>query len=157
MADNLELDPNAQGKKPNMLVLGLVGLLLIGGSIGGTIFFIGGNKPQGPVLPAEPQYRSLGDEFIVNFQDQQVASYLQIGLNVASRQEADLLKVDQELPAIRNDILLLLSDQRFEELRTEQGKLKLREKLLETVHHSIDQKKPEGGIEAIYFTHFIMQ
>ncbi len=157
-ADDLELDSGANKKAKLPLLIGII-VLLMGASIGGTLYFSGAlnKKAAGPQLPPEPQYLSLGQEFIVNFQDSRVARYLQLGLDVSAHNEHVLGKITENLPAIRNDILLLLSGQKYDELRVKAGKDKLRTELLDVVQKSLELKKGEDGVDAIYFTQFMMQ
>jgi len=61
-------------------------------------------------------------------------------------------------PAVRNDLLLLFGNQRYEVIATREGKETLRKQALDVARHVVAQA---GGtpdrVEAVYFTSFVMQ
>jgi len=68
----------------------------------------------------------------------------------------ELLKAND--PAVRNDLLLLLGNQKSSVLGTRDGKEHLRADALAAIRHVIEGAggKPDK-VEAIYFTSFVMQ
>lgn len=183
-----ELNLDEEGKKsgPSKIIIMIVAvLLLIGGSIGGTLYFSGAlektdedeveKKPLAEISPA--LYLKLEPEFIVNFSGEQEVSYIQLEIQLMAREQLHLDQAVQNMPAIRHQILLILSGQKYSELRTPVGKDKLRADILSKVQeilghdlevpgakskeHKTKQDKPivpiSPGIEAVYFTMFIMQ
>ncbi|RKZ94214.1 MAG: flagellar basal body protein FliL, partial [Gammaproteobacteria bacterium] len=63
----------------------------------------------------------------------------------------------KHLPVIRNEIVLLLSGQKYEEMVTPEGKEQLRSELIETINNILKKRKAKKGIDNIYFTSFVMQ
>jgi flagellar FliL protein len=109
--------------------------------------------PKGP-----PLYLGLDPPFVVNFEAEQAVRFLQVTVQVMSRDQPtlDLLKAND--PVVRNDLLLLFANQKYASISTSEGKEKLRTDSLEAVRKVITGAggKPEL-VEAIYFTSFVMQ
>jgi len=113
-------------------------------------------KKKEPLAPAV--YVALDPPFVVNFDADQAARFLQVTVQVMSRDPAtvELLKAND--PVVRNDLLLLLGNQKYAVVSTREGKEHLRNEALAGIRHVIENAggKPER-VEAIYFTSFVMQ
>jgi len=158
------------------------GLILIGGSIGATLFLTGALNKKAedghaaePVASAAPPahggaspppitplrgpaiYHPLEPAFIVNFEDQGMLRYLQIGLTTMTRDQRIVDAINQNMPQIRNDLILLLSNQKMEVLATTIGKEKLRAQALAQIQGILAREVGIPGIEAVYFTTFVLQ
>ncbi len=111
------------------------------------------HKPSGP-----PIYMPLDPPFVVNFQADQVVRFLQVSVEVMSRDQKtlDLLKAND--PVVRNDLLILFGNQKYSVLSTPAGKEELRAEALVTIRKDVAQA---GGdpkrLDAVYFTSFVMQ
>lgn len=115
-----------------------------GGEEGG-----GGNTPA-IYLPIDPA-------FVVNFASQGKARFLQITVEVMTRDETVPDKVKLHMPVIRNNLMLLFSDQSYDNVSTLDGKEALRESALEVVQQILEEETGDPGVEAVYFTSFVMQ
>lgn len=172
------------GAMKKILFITLGTILLVGGSVGATLFLTGalhkggdaggerpaahgkadpgkghgeGGKGHGaPVGPASI-YQALDPPFIINFDDQGVLRYLQIGFTVMAKDQKVIDAVNGNMPQIRNNLILLFGNQKFETLASNEGKEKLRAQSLEQVQTVLNQEIGEPGIEAIYYTIFVMQ
>ncbi len=115
-------------------------------------------KPAKEVVKGPPLYAALDPPFVVNFEADQAVRFLQITVQVMSRDQPtlDLLKAND--PVVRNDLLLLFGNQKYATISTSAGKEKLRADALEAVRKVVAGAggKPEL-VEAIYFTSFVMQ
>jgi flagellar FliL protein len=166
-----------------ILLMLIGGLILIGGSVGGTLFLTGAlNKNAGegqaadphaaapaahggsaaPLAPVAPLrgpavYHPLDPAFIVNFEDQGMLRYLQIGMTTMSRDPRITDILNQNMPQIRNDLILLFSNQKLEVLTTTSGKEKLRAQALAQIQGILTREVGIPGIEAVYFTTFVLQ
>jgi flagellar FliL protein len=111
------------------------------------------HKPSGP-----PIYLALDPPFVVNFQADQIVRFLQVSVQVMSRDQKslDLLKAND--PVVRNDLLILFGNQKYATIATPAGKEQLRNDALAVVRKDLAQA---GGdpktLEAVYFTSFVMQ
>lgn len=106
---------------------------------------------------AELSYWPLEPPFVLNFEGKSKARYMQIGLEVSTTSDKAIQAVKKHMPVIRNEIVLLLSGQKYEEMVTPDGKEQLRAELIETVNNILNQHKVKKGIDNIYFTSFVMQ
>ncbi|MGB6486154.1 MAG: flagellar basal body-associated FliL family protein [Steroidobacteraceae bacterium] len=110
-------------------------------------------KPVGP-----PLYLALDPPFVVNFQADQLVRFLQISVEVMSRDQKSLDLLKSNDPVVRNDLLILLANQKYTELSTPAGKEQLRADALAAIRKDLAQA---GGdpklVEAVYFTSFVMQ
>ncbi|HEY6482531.1 MAG TPA: flagellar basal body-associated FliL family protein [Steroidobacteraceae bacterium] len=113
-------------------------------------------KPQEPLAP--PLYAALDPPFVVNFNGEQSARFLQVAVQVMTRDPAtvELLKAND--PVVRNDLLLLFGNQKVDVVSTREGKEHLRADALAAVRNIV---AGAGGhsdhVEAVYFTSFVMQ
>ena len=186
MADeDLDLDsgeeeeeaPKSSKKMMIIIIIGVV-LLLIVGVLGG-MFFGGvfddepasvetsqtadGDNPEPDDAEetveevADISYWPLEPAFVLNFEGKSKARYMQIGLEVVMTNDKVSAGVKKHSPVIRNESVLLLSGQKYEERVTPDGKEQLRAELIETVNNILKSHKAKKGIDNIYFTSFVMQ
>ncbi len=106
---------------------------------------------------ADISYWPLEPAFVLNFEGKSKARFMQIGLEVSVTNEKSYAAVKKHLPVIRNEIVLLLSGQKYEEMVTPDGKEQLRAELIETINIILKKHKAKKGIDNIYFTSFVMQ
>jgi flagellar protein FliL len=105
-----------------------------------------------------PIFVALDPPFVVNFEAEQLVRFLQVTVQVMSRDPAtvDLLKAND--PIVRNDLLLLLGNQDYATISSREGKEKLRLSSLETVRKVVTAAGGKANlVEAVYFTSFVMQ
>jgi flagellar FliL protein len=113
-------------------------------------------KAAEPKLPAI--YVEFNPPLVVNFDAKGVMRFLQVGMQVLTRDHdtSELIKLHD--PKIRNNMLLLLGSQTYDSISTMEGKEALRKKALETITKIVDDEGGEGKkVEDLYFTSFVMQ
>lgn len=110
------------------------------------------SKPVGPAL-----YTALDPPFVVSFEEDGGARYLQLTLQAMARSEKTIEAVKQHSPAIRNSVLFKLSGYEIEELGTQAGKEKLRRDLLDAANEILARNGVEPPIEELYFTSIVIQ
>lgn len=184
--DELELDvgeTKASGNKTLLIVVVvLVVLVLALGGVAAWLFLSKGDKSpsatasgggeQTAVLEIKPAiYMKMNPEFIVNFGAQSKVKYLQVDMQIMARNQEVLDVVKTHMPVIRNNILLILSGQNYEQLNQREGKQKLSQDILDSINATVqaesaatqtEETKPETPaepvkVEAVYFTSLIMQ
>ena len=152
-----------KGKSSKLWVIILLAVVLLAGGGAGAFFAFaphGGKKSeqakQEPLAP--PQYVALDPPFVVNFEAEQQVRFLQVTVQLMSRDPhtVELLKAND--PVVRNDLLLLFGGQKYSVISTREGKESLRTQTLEAVRKVLAAAggKPEK-VEAVYFTSFVMQ
>ncbi len=167
--EDLDLDVKGGGKSNTLLLIILIVLLLVVGG-GGAAFFLMGDKDQGEEAAAaegehaaeaveekETHYLELGKEFVVNLEDNRKVNYLQVEIQVMARSSEPLTIIEENMPLVRNKVMLILSSQKYEELNTREGKEKLREAIKQAIQEILHEESANANIEAVYFTSLIMQ
>ena len=102
-------------------------------------------------------YLSLEPAFVVNAVGQGSTHYLQVSMDVMARDPAVIEAVKKHMPVIRNNLIMLLSSQDQAVVGTREGKEKLRADALAEVQKVLKEQTGEPGVEAVYFTIFVMQ
>jgi flagellar protein FliL len=114
-----------------------------------------GDEEDGETQPAI--YLPIDPAFVVNFASQGKARFLQVTVEVMTRDPAMPDQIKLHMPVIRNNLMLLLSNQSYDGVSTLEGKETLREEALEVVQQILEEETGDPGIEAVYFTSFVMQ
>jgi flagellar protein FliL len=161
--------PEPPPSKSKLWIIILVSAVLVAGATGAAVYFaLGGEakeeqaksgkaaKKAPPKAPA--LYVAFDPPFVANFEAKGMVRFLQVSVEVMTRDPATSDLVKQHDPMLRNELLLLLGNQTYDTISTREGKERLRGEALEAVRNVI---KAEGGdgakIEQLYFTSFVMQ
>ena len=155
-----EAKPKAKGGLGKWLLVLLVLLLAGGGAVGGAFYFLlDGDSTEGGQAAKPPPliYHELQPELLGNIEGAGRVRFVQVGVVLATRDRAVLEVVNQHMPVIRNDLLMLLSSKTYDVLITTEGKEATRQEMLEAIRTVVQAHTGEPGIESIYFTAFVMQ
>ncbi|WP_456417527.1 flagellar basal body-associated FliL family protein [Thiolapillus sp.] len=183
--DDLDLDVEGKGKKKSsklkLIIILLVVFLLLAGIGGGAAwYFLGMQAPAVAEVDAEaegageegapakkkkkkggsnkpPLFTGLDPAFVVSFKDQSQARFMQLSVELMSRDPEIIEIVDKYKPMLRNNLLLLFSAQEYTDVITREGKEKLLEQALEEVNNTLYNEAGIDGVEAVYFTAFVAQ
>jgi flagellar FliL protein len=113
----------------------------------------GGTKAGAPAV-----YYAFDPPIVVNFQQDGVVRFLQVTVDVMSRDPAAITAVQQNGPLIRNNLTMMMSDLDAAQVMSREGREALRAKALEEVRAILDRET--GGkavIEDLLFTSFVVQ
>lgn len=177
--EDLDLDIEGKGKKSSklkLIIILLAGILVLGGGGGAAWYFL---VMKGDMVAEAdgdmeitdetavrkkkkrsnepPLFTGLDPAFVVSFKDQSHARFMQLSVELMSRDPDVIEAVDQYKPMLRNNLLLLFSSQKFEDVITREGKERLLEQSLEEVNNTLSDEAGIGGVEAVYFTAFVAQ
>lgn len=169
MADEEEksevVEKKGGGMKIAVIVLAV--LLLVGGSIGVTVFMLGGKtekvEEQVPVpveeveVVVKPLYFNFDPPFVVNFADENHIRFLQVAVEVMTFDETVIEDIESFMPLFRNNLILLLSNVEYTKINNSVGINALRQDALVEVQNILEEKTGRKGIEELYFTNFVMQ
>lgn len=160
--DMSEENPAPRKSKKGLIIA--VASVVVLGAAGGGYFALGGKKddkaqakPVAEVkLPA--LFAELDPPFVVNFQPGSSSRFLQVAVQLMTRDPRLVTFLQQHNPIIRNDLLMLFGNKQATEVASPEGKEALRAATLEAVRNIIAAEggKPES-LEAVYFTSFVMQ
>ncbi len=185
--DDLDLDVEGEEATPKpgkskFLIIGIIVVVLLGVSATATLFLtdmIGGGddvaageadaadtgdtkvdkkkEKKAKKVKAPLNYVPLDPPFVVNFSDDSETRFLQVTVELGTRDPEVIDKVKEHRPAIRNNLVMLFSSQNPSDLNTREGKEKLRSETLAEVQKVLKEETGEVGVEAVFFTSFVMQ
>jgi len=103
------------------------------------------------------------DLFTVNLADRDAERYAQVGvtLELSDTKTSDLLKA--YMPAVRNDVLMLIAHKKAAELQDRAGKLELAREIRRAALKPLEDADDKGGdgdepsVRAVHFSSFIIQ
>lgn len=183
MADDKEQTDNEKGEvKPSffathkkLLLLGLLGLLLVGVSVGGTLVAIGMLADDEPIAAAEALEGEAGAEaavsapikkaiyyplkpaLMVSFDARGRQRLMQAEITLLTREPDVIAAVESHMPMVRNALVLLMSGQSYEEMQTAEGKELLRVQCVQELQRLMQKEIGKPGIEEVLFTSIIVQ
>ncbi len=145
----------------------MITVLLLGGGGTAAYFILAANSGKDKKAEAAQEsrpakgpalYVPLDPPFVVNFEAEQLVRFLQVTVQVMSRDQVTVDLVKSNDPVVRNDLLLLFGNQSYTTISTREGKEKLRQQALEAVRKVVANAGGKGElVEAVYFTSFVMQ
>lgn len=160
--------PEKGGSKlKKIIIIAVIVLLLLVIGIGAALFVTGalskknataGQASHAAVVKKHPPvYFSIKPALVVNFQDPTRARYLQVSIDVMTRDPKVVGELKTNMPAIRNRLIILLSAQKYAQISTAAGKQKLRKEVLASINDVLKQANASGKANKVYFTNFVMQ
>ena len=180
--DDLDLDIAVEegagggGRKKIILIIAAVVITILLVSGGLTFWLLAGDSDSAAQRAAAPTevvkgaegetwtvptgrviYVPLHPAFVVNFSGDSDVRFLQIELQIATRDPnipPELLRHD---PVVRNNLVLLFASQNPRDLESREGKEKLRAQVLEELRKVMKQVGASDKIDNVYFTNFVMQ
>ena len=157
-----------KGGMGKMIIFGVVGLLLlvIGVFAGPTVMNMisppeepeGDSEQTAEVSSGPPIYQSLHPPLVVNFKDEAGdAHFMQITLEVMSREQTVINAVRDNTALIRNALILLYSGSIYEEVNSREGKEQMLADGLSEIQRVMQESAGVEGVEAVYFTALVIQ
>lgn len=141
----------------------LVAIVLLGGAGGGWWAWharaTAAAAPKKPAAPtrARAQYYPLEPSFVINLADTDAVRYLQVDVQLMTRDPATLAAMEQHAPALRNRLLLLFGQQTSQSLAERRGKERLQQQALAEVRAVLKGETAADKVEAVYFTSLVTQ
>ena len=162
MAESTTEEASGGGSKKTLMIFGGMLLLAVGASIGGTVYFLGGEEaaPGEDVVEERPDkaiYHTLRPAVIVNYVTGGKPRYLQTELTVMVRDPAVVEALITHMPLVRSQILNYFADQEFFALQTHEGKEALREGLRLLIDDALNREEQLTGVQGVLLTSFVMQ
>ncbi len=113
-----------------------------------------GHGEQGTAKSAV--YYAIDPPLVVNFEDCSAVRFLQITMEVMARDQKAIDSVQKNIPLIRNNLLLLMSNRNYQAMMSREGKEKLREEALAEIR-AVQKKQGGDDIDDLLFTSFVVQ
>lgn len=166
--DNEENQENSGLSKKKLIIMAGIGLLVIGLGAGGAFFFMGSEESAeedmmeemvetDEVMEQMSIYHELHPAFVSNFSGKSKKKFMQVYIVALAREDSVIEDLKLHMPAVRNNVLMTLSETTSDEIETVEGKEELRQKVLTRIQETMQMKTGKDSIEDIYFTKFIAQ
>lgn len=175
MAEAKTKEPQAGGAGKGMKILiGAMALLLMV-AVGAVSYLLGHRGAPAVAATAESAsgehaaapseskggndalYLALDPPFVVNFQSDTAARFLQVGVQLMAHDQKALDAAKASEPAVRNALVMLFSSQDAKTLISREGKEKLRSDALDEIRKIVAERTKGATLDAVYFTSFVMQ
>jgi len=160
----LDLEEETGGGKSKLIIMVAAAVLLIGGGLA-AFFLMSGDSDDATatedsevVEEKEPaQYVGVPEAITSNIPGKSRNRTVQIKMSFMVRGNDAVDIVKTHMPQLKNDVLMLVSQQSADELRTPEGRKKLQEASLETVQATLTGIVGEPIVEKVLFISFVMQ
>ncbi len=101
-------------------------------------------------------YFAIDPPLVVNFEDGAAVRFLQITMEAMAKDQRAIDSVQKNVPLIRNNLLLIMSNRNYQTLMTREGKEKLRQEALAEVN-AVQKKEGSPPLDDLLFTSFVVQ
>ena len=101
-------------------------------------------------------YYAIDPPLVVNFEDGSVVRFLQISMEVMAHDQKVIDSVQKNIPLIRNNLLLLMSNRDYQSMMSREGKEKLRQEALTEIR-AVQKKEGGPDVDDLLFTSFVVQ
>lgn len=101
-------------------------------------------------------FYTIRPPFTVNFIASRSAKFLRISVDLVVSNEDAIDYIEDSLPFIKNDLVILFSSKSFDELKTPEGKEQLRAEALDRVQSILKRESGKPWVKSILFTSFVM-
>lgn len=156
------------GKLKLIILIVAVVLLVVGISVGATWFLLskGSSVPDAeaqtaaePAVPVKQKaiYEEMVPAFVVNFNHQGRARYMQVSVALMARDQVALDALKVHMPVLRNRLVMLFSSQDFGALMTPVGKEMLRQQATASVQELAEKETGKLAVEQVLFTNIVLQ
>ncbi|HZP12025.1 MAG TPA: flagellar basal body-associated FliL family protein [Nevskiaceae bacterium] len=157
-------------KKRGKLVPMILGVVLLAGAGGGAWWFMNrsssheaaaageeGKPAEGAAAKTDTIFVPLESAFIVNLEDEDAMRFMQIEAQVVVRDAKSVDLVKNNMPIVRNRLMLLFSGQHYRDLNTRAAKEKLQADALAEVQKALTEATGKPQVEALYITSMVIQ
>jgi flagellar FliL protein len=101
-------------------------------------------------------FYAIDPPLVVNFEDGSAVRFLQISMEVMAKDQKAIDSVQKNMPLIRNNLLLLMSNRDYQSMMSREGKEKLRAEALAEIRN-VQKKQGGDDIDDVLFTSFVVQ
>lgn len=156
-----------------IIILSVVGVLVLAGTVGGTLFLAkkflmppavaaapAGQASAAPVpveAVKEAQYKTIEPAFVVNIQDGVRFRFLQVEVDVMTRDATAIARLGKVMPRVKSELTMLFGSLQRENVQTVDGQKALQAQALEVINNILKEETGSSGIAAVYFTKFVVQ
>lgn len=156
-----------------MVLISLAVALVLVVAAGTTLYFVFVPGQNGEEIVAEaadveqqtqrdrrsspPIYYEIDPPFIANLAGNGTMRFLQVTVEVMARDTRVIEAVRRHEPVLRNNLLMLFSDQTRESVGSREAREAVRQQALEEVQAVLREQGGPYEVEQVYFTTFVLQ
>lgn len=158
-----------------VIIFAVLGVVLLAGTVVGTLFLaktylippappatsagaaVGHAAAPAPVATVEATYKTIDPAFVVNIQDGPRFRFLQVEVDVMTRDTTAFARLDKVMPRVKSELTMLFGSLQRENVQTVEGQKALQAKALEVINAVLKEETGKEGIAAVYFTKFVVQ
>lgn len=163
--------PAGSGKLKRIVLFAILGLILIGISVGGTLTalrylnpppaleIVEGEDGQAPQEEVKKKaiYYPIKPEIIVTYSARGRQRYMRADITLLIRDTDVIAAIETHMPMIRNTLNMVMAGQVYQEVQTAEGKEYMRQECLLQLRKNIEAEIGKPGIEEVLFTNIVMQ
>lgn len=154
-----------------IIAVAAVAILAVAG--GAAFYFLGGSKDEamieGEAATGEggsavelveldpPIYHALNPDFVIAFQNPKNVRFVKASIEVMVRDDKVIDDLKLHMPAVRDAVIMLFSTKTEDDLILQEGKEKFRAEILQVIRNTLESLSGAPGVEAVYFSNFVMQ
>lgn len=103
------------------------------------------------------QYLPISPAIVVNLNDNVNMRYLSVDMELMSRSNGGVEAAKTHMPRIRNTLMMLFTQQKYDDIVDRQGKESLQKQALAAVQGVLKEETGEPQVQGLFFTNFVMQ
>jgi flagellar FliL protein len=111
---------------------------------------------EAAIIASAALYYSIDPPLVVNFEEGSAVRFLQISMEIMAHDQKAIDSVQKNVPLIRNNLLLLMSNRDAKDLMSREGKEQLRHEALEEVR-AVQKRTGGPDVDDVLFTSFVVQ
>ena len=115
-----------------------------------------GSSGHGEDAAKGSMFYAIDPPLVVNFEDGSAVRFLQISMEVMAKDQKAIDSVQKNMPLIRNNLLLLMSNRDYQSMMSREGKEKLRAEALAEIR-AVQKKQGGEDVDDLLFTSFVVQ
>jgi flagellar FliL protein len=116
----------------------------------------GGARGEDGASGAAALYYAIDPPLVVNFEEGSAVRFLQISMSVMAHDQKALDSVQKNVPLIRNNLLLIMSNRNYQTLMSREGKEELRHDALAEIR-AVQKRTGGPDVDDLLFTTFVVQ
>jgi flagellar FliL protein len=155
-------EPAPAGKKKRVLMLAAIGAVVVIAAGAGLFMMLGGKKDKAPAAEVRklPTFVDL-EAFTVNLRsadkENEPERFMQVKLVAEVKDAPSGEALKSMMPAVRNEILLLLGSKQADQVASREGKEQLAREIVAAANKPLTGTPAAGSVEGVNFTHLIIQ
>ena len=109
-------------------------------------------------IEEKPEYVSLGDAMVLNLSSgTRKLSFLQLKADVLVKNGESKAAVESHIPAIRHELIMLLSEQTVTDMKTPAKREMVRQQVTDNVRSRLEEVAENTEVEEVLFSTFLVQ